>query len=127
MQKVLEALTRIPGVRGSLLVAADGIIIGSHLPQGVSDDEVAALVATIARTTEESLRRIERGPLRHAEIDAERGKIFLQDADKGILVLLSEPEVNVGLIRLEMKAAADKLQRLVGGGEPVPAQVAQER
>jgi len=126
MQKVLEGLTRIVGVRGSLFVARDGIIIASHLPQEISEERVAALVADMARTTEESLHRMQRGPLRHAEIDAAGGRVFLQDADKGILVVLSEPQVNIGLIRLEMKAASDKLKRLVAGAGQAAATTGQE-
>lgn len=127
MEKVLEALTRISGVRGSLFVARDGIAIASHLAQEVRDEQIAALVAGMARTTEECLRRARRGPLRHAEIDANEGKIFLQEAEKGILVVLSESEVNIGLIRLEMKAAADKLKRLLSGAETSAAAAGQDR
>ncbi len=111
MKEVLENLTQVSGVRGSLFVGRDGMIIAADLPADVSEDRVAAVAGAIAATVEDSLSRLERGPLVHAQIDADAGKVFLQEAGPGLLVVLAQPDVNTGLIRLEMKAAADKLQR----------------
>jgi hypothetical protein len=111
MQDVLESLTQVSGVRGSLLVGRDGMIIASDLPQEISDDRVAAVTGAIAATVQDSLAKLDRGPLMHAQIDAEDGKVFLQEAGRGLLVVLAQREVNTGLIRLEMKAAVDELRR----------------
>jgi len=37
--------------------------------------------------------------------------MFFCDAGIGILVVLAEPEVNIGLVRLEMKNAISKLTK----------------
>jgi len=38
-------------------------------------------------------------------IESDEGKIFLNDAGVGILAVITEPEVNVGMVRLEIKNA----------------------
>jgi len=42
-------------------------------------------------------------------IEADNGKMFFADAGLGILVVTTEREVNVGLVRLEMRNAISHL------------------
>ena len=43
-------------------------------------------------------------------VEGDRGKILLIDAgDKAMLSVFTEPKVNLGLIRIEMRKAAEKI------------------
>lgn len=94
-----------------MLVDRDGMVIVADVPAGVSEERIAAMAAAIAATTQESLDRIGCGPLERMQMDADSGKVFLEDADLGFLVVLTEPSVNIGLVRLEMQAASRRLKR----------------
>ncbi len=86
--------------------------IAAELSEGLDETRVAAMAAEIGRTTAESLDRIERGPMGYAMFDAERGKMFLSHAGKGFLVVLADHSVNLGLLRLEMTTAAQRIRGL---------------
>jgi predicted regulator of Ras-like GTPase activity (Roadblock/LC7/MglB family) len=110
MKKTLEELSKVTGVTGTMLVSRDGMVILSDLPEGTEQDRVAAMAALVATTTDNSLHKIQRGALLHAMFDADGGKMFLSDAGKGFVVVLTKDDVNVGLIRLEIKTAAERIR-----------------
>jgi len=111
MRTILRNLTRVSGVQGSVLVDRDGMVILSDLEADVDHERVGAMAAAIVATVEDSLDKVGRGPLTHLQMDAEEGKILVQEAGKALLVVLSEKAVNIGLIRIEIKTAADRLKQ----------------
>jgi len=111
MRTILRNLTRVSGVQGSVLVDRDGMVILSDLEADLDDERVGAMAAAIVATVEESLRKVNRGPLVHLQMDAAHGKILVQEAGKALLVVLTEKSVNIGLIRIEIKTAAEKLKQ----------------
>lgn len=111
MQRVLQELNKTPGIMGSMIVARDGMVIASDLAVGVDDEVVSALTASIAGTISKALARMDMGEMVQTMVDASRAKLFIADTEPGYLVAVAEPDVNVGLCRLEMKSAAAKLRR----------------
>ncbi len=111
MRAILRNLTRVSGVQGTVLVDRDGMVILSELDADLDEERVGAMAAAIVATVEDSLAKVERGPLVHLQMDAEDGKIIVEEAGKALLVVLTEKSVNIGLIRIEMKTAADKLKQ----------------
>jgi len=109
MYEVLSDLNKTTGVTGSMVVGNDGIVIAADLDGGYEDDTIGALAASITANIQKSLDRLETHPLRQVTIEAENAKLFFADAGLGILVVTTEQEVNIGLIRLEMKNAISKL------------------
>ena len=108
---VLDRVTRVPGVRGALLVAAtDGLVVAEHLMDGVDGRAAAALAASLvgrlARTAAES-------GLRHptfVHLRADAGSVLVAPGkDDLVLVAVVGPEANMGLARLEMLDAAGRL------------------
>ncbi len=112
IREIVAALTKISGVLGALLTSQDGMTIAAELSEGLNDSRVSAMAAEVGRTTDESLDRIGHGPMGYAMFDAERGKMFLSNAGKGFLVVLADHSVNLGLLRLEMRTAAEKIRAL---------------
>ena len=99
-------------MRGSLLVTRDGMVIVADVDAGVEDERIAAMAATLTARTAECLGKMGRGRLVQAMLTAADGKVFISDAEKGILVAVTGNDVNVGLVRLEMRAAAERFQKL---------------
>jgi predicted regulator of Ras-like GTPase activity (Roadblock/LC7/MglB family) len=71
---------------------------------------VGALAASITTNIQKSLDRLETRPLRQVTIESEEAKLFFTDAGLGILVVTTEKDVNVGLVRLEIKNAIERLR-----------------
>jgi len=46
-------------------------------------------------------------------IEGNRGKTLMIDAEEGILVLITDVDINLGLIRIEMRRSAERLRDLL--------------
>ena len=109
MYQVLSELNKTPGITGSMVVGKDGIVIAADLEASFEGDTVGALAASITSNIQKSLDRLHTTPLSQVTIEADNAKLFFTDADFGLLVVTTEREVNIGLIRLEIKNAIGKL------------------
>jgi hypothetical protein len=110
MYQILEELNKTSGITGSLLVGSDGIIIAADLDTRFEDETVGALAASIVSTVDKSLAKLQSVPVKQITVEAEKGKLFLADVGIGVLVVTTEPDVNMGLIRLEIKNARQRIK-----------------
>jgi hypothetical protein len=110
MHEILSELNKTTGITGSMVVGNDGIVIAANLQENVEDDTIGALAASITANIHKSLERLQSSPLKHVTIEADDAKLFFSDAGLGILVVTTDKEVNIGLIRLEIKNAILRLK-----------------
>lgn len=110
MYQILEELNKTVGINGSMIVGKDGIIIAADLNANLQDETVGALAASIVDTVKKSMERLSNENLKQITVEASKGKLFLTDVGIGILAVTTDPQVNVGLVRLEIKNAAEKIK-----------------
>jgi predicted regulator of Ras-like GTPase activity (Roadblock/LC7/MglB family) len=110
MFQILEELNKTVGINGSMIVGEDGIVIAADLNANLQDEAVGALAASIVDTVKKSMERLSNENLRQITVEASKGKLFLTDVGIGILAVTTDPQVNVGLVRLEIKNAAEKIK-----------------
>jgi len=110
MYEILEELNKTAGVTGSMIVGQDGIAIAADLDTQLQDEAVGAVAASIVNTVQKSMSRLSDDALKQIMVEASGGKLFLTDVGIGILAVTTEPQVNVGLIRLEIKNATEKVK-----------------
>jgi hypothetical protein len=110
MYEILEELNKTAGVTGSMIVGQDGIVIAADLNSQLQDEEVGALAASIVSTVQKSMSRLSDDAPKQVTVEASNGKLFLADVGFGILAVTTDPQVNVGLIRLEIKNTAEKVR-----------------
>lgn len=111
MIKVLQELGEVEGVIGSLIVDPDGITVAENLEADA--DLVAAACVQIVNAVRDALAKLEEDELVQALIEPAEGKIFLREIPGvGTLVALSQRNVNVGLIRLAMASATEKIKAI---------------
>lgn len=110
MYQVLQELNKTSGITGSMLVADDGIVIAADLDSTQEEETVGALASSITSVVRKSLEKLGRETFSQVTIEADRGKMFLADAGVGTLVVTAEHQVNIGLVRLEIRNAVAKLQ-----------------
>jgi len=109
MYQVLADLNRTSGITGSMVVGEDGIIIAADMDTADQDDAVGALAASITASVKKSLERLKQEDLSQIMVEAEGGNLFLTSSRPGILVVKTEDDVNIGLVRLEIKNALNRL------------------
>src|SRR5207247_2601881 len=106
--QALDLVTRVRGVRGAMLVSADdGIVVAEQLMEGIKGAAVAALAGSVASRLGRALEAAGLGAGVFWHLQAEQGALLVVGAPSGILVVaVAEPDVNVGLVRLELLRAA---------------------
>ena len=110
MYEVLEELNRTSGVTGSMVVGHDGIVIAADLDTRYQDETVGALAASITANVTKSLERLSEDELSQITIEAANGKLFLSCNEVGILVVTADENINIGLVRIEMKHAMSRIR-----------------
>ena len=105
---LLSSLIRHRGVTGCMVVgASDGLIVDSILQTGVNGDAFAALSASLYRKAQRAARAAGFGETGFFELDADGGHMCAAGRDELVLVVVSEPRLNVGLLRVEMLKALE--------------------
>lgn len=118
MSKALDMVTRVRGVRGAMLVSAeDGLVVAEQLMEGIKGGAVAALAASLAGRLRRAMEAAGTGTSVFWHLQAEQGAILVvPGAGSGepgagaiLVVAVAEPDVNIGLVRLELLKAAEKM------------------
>jgi predicted regulator of Ras-like GTPase activity (Roadblock/LC7/MglB family) len=106
---VLDLITRVRGVRGAMLVAGDdGVVVAEQLMEGIKGPAVAALAASLAGRLRRAMEAAGLGASVFWHLAADQGTLLVVPATSGILVVaVAEPDVNIGLVRLELLRASE--------------------
>lgn len=115
MENILEELNQTPGILGSLIIGRDGLVIIPMWETEIDTDIVGADSADLYNTAETMVsEKFSLGSLDSITLESEEAKFILKSVDDAtFLVVATAPRVNLGLIRIEMKAAAEKLKEVL--------------
>ena len=111
MLEILRQLNGSPGINGSLVVAADGLVITSCLGEEVDGDATAALVGDVVGSAIEWLQSGGHAEPSQMVVNASRGKIVVHSADTCFLVVLTSQFVDLDVTHLEIASAARLVAR----------------
>ena len=105
----LDLVTRVRGVRGAMLVSGDdGIVVAEQLMEGIKGSAVAALASSLAARLRRAMEAAGVGASLFWHLQAEQGALLVVPTAGGTLVVaVAEPDVNVGLVRLELLRAGE--------------------
>ncbi|OLC02379.1 MAG: hypothetical protein AUH78_12630 [Gemmatimonadetes bacterium 13_1_40CM_4_69_8] len=105
----LDLVTRVRGVRGAMLVSGDdGLVVAEQLMEGIKGVAVAALAASLASRLRRAMEAAGLGVSLFWHLQCDQGGLLVVPAPSGVLIVaVAEPDVNVGLVRLELLRAAE--------------------
>jgi len=105
----LDLVTRVRGVRGAMLVSGDdGLVVAEQLMEGIKGVAVAALAASLASRLRRAMEAAGLGASLFWHLQCDQGSLLVVPAPSGVLIVaVAEPDVNVGLVRLELLRAAE--------------------
>ncbi len=110
LTEILQSLRKIGDIQGSSVISRDGLVIASDLSKSVDEETFAAMSAAMQGAAETAVDELKQGNLNQIIIDANKGKIItLSAGEKAILVILAKPEINLGLVLLEMGKASGRI------------------
>jgi predicted regulator of Ras-like GTPase activity (Roadblock/LC7/MglB family) len=115
-----EIIRQDKGISKVILVDKTGLTIAnvsklSYYPVDV--DSIGAIASAVFCASEEQGKNLQIGELEIVTSEFSEGKIFASACGKGVLCVVSGPEVNIGLIRRVMKKQgvqlADELDKFL--------------
>ena len=103
-----------PDIEGSAVVSVDGLIMASSLPADTEEDRVSAMSAAMLSLGERIAQELDRGVLDEIYIKGSKGYILLMAVgEEAVLTAMARAQAKLGLIFLDMRRAAEDLERLV--------------
>ncbi len=109
MKEYLEKIAEIPGVKGVAAITKDGLII-EKIFYDESSEIVGAMVAKIDQEMENALGKASNDIPIVSTLYAEKGEIFFISKEKFILAVLCEKNMNIGVLIIQVKNIASKIQ-----------------
>ena len=114
LTEILQNLRKIGDILGSSVISRDGLTIASDLAKDIDEETFAAMSAAMQGAAETAVQELKQGNLNQIIIDAQKGKIITISAgEKAILVILSKPSINLGLVLLELGRASGKIANIL--------------
>lgn len=112
MDAILQALGAIPGVEACMVVSRDGLVIEQSGRMGdVDPDLLAATASEVFTVAETAGDRLGRGAVEQVLVDLATGKVLVSNVNSEVILLVtSKKKGNLGLLRWEALASAEKLR-----------------
>jgi len=103
-----------PEIEASAVVSVDGLTMASALQEGTEEDRVSAMSAAMLSLGERISTELGRGLLEQVYIRGIHGYVILTSVgEEAVLTVLAREQAKLGLVFLEMRRAAEDLERLV--------------
>lgn len=113
-QALIELNRSSTDIEASAVISKDGLMIASLLPQGLDEDRVGAMSATILALGERTANELRRGDLDQVVIKGTDGYIVLSQAgDEAVVSVMARPEAKLGMIFLDVKRTAAAVAKVL--------------
>ena len=109
-----EVQSRIPDLEGLAVVTKDGLPIASALYSNTDEDRVSAMTAASLSLSERVVMELDRGKMEQVIITGSNGTVIIRDSgEHAVLVGIARIDAKLGLVLLDMKRAAKKLEAMI--------------
>ena len=114
VERMREMRNSTPDIEGSAVVSVDGLTIAASLPGQTEEDRVSAMSAAMLSLGERIASELGRGRLDQVYINGDNGFVILRSVgDEAVLSVLCRPQARLGMVLLDVKRAAEDLEKLL--------------
>jgi predicted regulator of Ras-like GTPase activity (Roadblock/LC7/MglB family) len=114
MDRLRDLQASSTDVEASAIVSVDGLTMASALPSDVEEDRVSAMSAAMLSLGERIATELGRGKLDQVYIKGQTGYVILMSiASEAVLTVLARDQAKLGLLFLDMRRAAEDLEKLL--------------
>ena len=110
LSSILKDVRSLGDVEGCAIVTRDGLLVASELGS-VDAETFAAMSATMFGAAETAVTELSKGLVERVLVESGKAKMILCGAgSNSLLVVMVNSSANVGLVLVEMKKAAAKIE-----------------
>lgn len=114
LKDMLRDLSSTSPILGAAVLSIEGLPLVSHFHAGTEDAAVAAMVASIYATGQQTVRELRQGALKSVIIQGDMGTTVVVSISPEYLLAVTAPEnVKLGLVFNDSKQAARKAAKLL--------------
>jgi len=116
--QILEVLKEMkqenPNFTALAVVTPDGLPMSSLLPEGVEEDRVAAISATLSSLAERASNELKMGKLEQTYAKGENGYILVMSIkDVATLLAVTNKNAKLGMVMFNMKEGIRKIEKIL--------------
>ena len=112
MREVLLDLNKEVGVKGSMILTRDGVVVASEIAPPLVSDQVAAIASSSIKRINASLREIEAKDFMRFMFSSTYGKMIFTETGDAYLVVVLDKHINIDFTMLAVTSAARKIRNL---------------
>ena len=112
LKGILAELAGVDGIQGSFFTKEDGTLVVSLGKTGQDTPGLSQIAATIFKSTRQAASRSVQGHLHQVHVTAESGQILLVGIAKGVLVVLADDKIKIGMLRLALDSSVKKIEKV---------------
>lgn len=109
MRAILTQLNKVQGVRGSMVINRDGIVVAGEFADDVDEQGVGAVASSLLAALEGAVKRINLGKLSRFVLTGNENKAVVVDTGPALLFVLLHRDANMGLLNVEIREAAKQV------------------
>lgn len=118
MNKQLQMLNQGLGVRGSLVITKDGVVVASNLGDGLEVETVGALTSSVIQAlmnpaTSFRMGSFQAGDITRFTLTAKYGRLIFEIKESLVLVVVTDKKIDLEFTLLEIAGTANRLQRMI--------------
>lgn len=101
-------------IEAAAMISTDGLIMASQLPQSLDEDRVGAMSAAMLSLGDRTAQELARGELEQVLVKGHSGYVLMAHAGpEAVVTVLAKPNAKLGLIFLDVKRAAESIEKLI--------------
>jgi predicted regulator of Ras-like GTPase activity (Roadblock/LC7/MglB family) len=112
MRDVLRELNREVGIKGSMILTRDGIVVASELAPGLQNDTVAAIASSVVQSFNSVLGPLKQAPFFKFIFTAAHGKMVFVATGEAYVAVVLDKDIKVDVSMLSIEGAARRIRNL---------------
>ena len=114
MRDLLVELNQEVGIKGSMILTADGVVVASEVASPLNGDQVAAIASNSIQLINRSLMEVGAKDFTKFMFSASYGKMIFMGTGAAYLVVVLDKSLNIDFTILSIESAARKVRSLTG-------------
>ncbi len=111
MKEILQALNQEVGIKGSMVITPDGIMVSAALGPDLEEDRVAAIVSSLLVSVRRCLSDLQTpGKLVSCILNAHQGKILFFDMGNSFLVVVGQSDIKLDASVVPIRSAIHRIK-----------------
>jgi predicted regulator of Ras-like GTPase activity (Roadblock/LC7/MglB family) len=113
MKNLLTGLNESIGIRGSLVITRDGVVVAACMGEDLDRETLAALTSSVLVALKGAGPSLELGEISRFTLSAKHGRLIFEITEALVLVVITDKDIDLDITLLEIAGLAKRLQRMV--------------